>query len=134
MLELVLIRGLPGSGKTTMAKEQFPDHIHCEADQYFTDEHGNFNFDPKFIEVAHEACFNKANDALGIGKSVVVSNQFRLLKEMKSYVTLADCYGAELKVYECTGFYGSKATDPDYLQFAKSTWEPLISESKEGVN
>lgn len=128
MLELVIIRGLPGSGKTTMAKEQFPDHLLCEADQFFTDEEGNFKFDNARIREAHEFCHNKANDALNIGKSVVVANQFRRLKEMQAYVTLADLYGASLKVYECTGFYGSKVMDPDYLQFAKSTWEPIVDE------
>ena len=35
MTDLVIIRGLPGSGKTTMAKRDFHDYVLCEADQYF---------------------------------------------------------------------------------------------------
>jgi len=34
MEELILIRGISGSGKTTMAKRDFPDHEHFEADMF----------------------------------------------------------------------------------------------------
>lgn len=43
--ELLLIRGLPGSGKTTMAKQYAQiGYVHCEADQYF-ERDGEYRFD-----------------------------------------------------------------------------------------
>lgn len=35
MTAIVLIRGVPGSGKTTKAKAEYPDHELIEADQFF---------------------------------------------------------------------------------------------------
>ena len=34
MTVIVLIRGVPGSGKTTKAKAEYPDHELIEADQF----------------------------------------------------------------------------------------------------
>lgn len=35
MSEMIIIRGLPGSGKTTMAKQIYSGHVLCEVDQFF---------------------------------------------------------------------------------------------------
>lgn len=44
-VELLLIRGLPGSGKSTMAKEYAKaGYVHCEADQFFEID-GQYRFD-----------------------------------------------------------------------------------------
>ena len=40
---LYIVRGIPGSGKSTFAKTL--GGIHIEADQYFVDGDGNYNFD-----------------------------------------------------------------------------------------
>lgn len=60
--QLILIRGLPGSGKTTMAKTLYPDHVLCEADQFFETDKG-YIFDGSKIKEAHAYCFNKAKKA-----------------------------------------------------------------------
>jgi len=49
-----LIRGLPGSGKTTMAKK-IEGFEHFEADQYF-EKDGSYEFDPSELNSAHEEC------------------------------------------------------------------------------
>ncbi len=37
MKNLILLRGLPGSGKSTFAKTMWSELVVCEADDYFVD-------------------------------------------------------------------------------------------------
>ena len=49
-LQLILIRGLPGSGKSTMAESMVNDDPGLqwnETDKYFIDNNGEYKFDPK---------------------------------------------------------------------------------------
>ncbi len=69
---LILIRGLPGSGKSTFAREYFSNeaafrkmpiqkYIHLEADMYYTDHEGNYNFTRENLRNAHHWCQETAN-------------------------------------------------------------------------
>jgi adenylate kinase family enzyme len=51
---IYIVRGCPGSGKSTFAKTL--GGIHIEADQYFVDADGNYNFDGSKIKNAHAWC------------------------------------------------------------------------------
>jgi len=53
MTKLTIIRGLPGSGKSTLAKKLVysnPGSVHLEADMYFIDRVGVYNYDPAKIK------------------------------------------------------------------------------------
>lgn len=77
MANLVVIRGLPGSGKSTFAKTL--GYYHFEADQYFTDLNDEYHFDPAKLKEAHEWCQNSVFEALNRGQDTVVSNTFTRL-------------------------------------------------------
>ncbi|WP_067587289.1 ATP-binding protein [Endozoicomonas ascidiicola] len=111
--ELILIRGVPGSGKTTKAKKEYPNHVLYEADQYFTDLKGNYVFDPKKIQDAHKWCQAKAKMSLNAGKNVVVANTFTRIWEMKPYLMMAKRLGCQVKVIEATGNYKNVHGVPD---------------------
>ena len=58
MSTLILVRGLPGSGKTTLAIKlaaAYPGAACLSADNYFTDAlTGEYRFDSAQLEQAHE--------------------------------------------------------------------------------
>ena len=90
MSKLILIRGIPGSGKSTIAKEYIKEGFHhLEADMYFVDQDGSYKWDGNKVRFAHEWCQNSTLELLESGKNVVVSNTFTTLKEMKPYIEIS---------------------------------------------
>ena len=89
---LYVVRGCPGSGKSTFAKTLGGQHY--EADMYFIDEEGNYNFDVTKIKDAHQWCqsFVETDMVLEYPK-IVVSNTFTQEWEMEPYFKLAKEYG-----------------------------------------
>ena len=93
MHNLILLRGLPGSGKSTAAK-LFKDAPHYEADLYFMDAGGNYTFDASKIKDAHAWCRHSVMDAKKDGyRTIVVSNTFTQEWEMDAYYQLAENLG-----------------------------------------
>lgn len=89
---LTICRGIPGSGKSTFSKTLGGQHY--EADMYFIDEEGNYNFDGSKIKDAHKWCqsFVETDMVLEYPK-IVVSNTFTQEWEMVPYFKLAKEYG-----------------------------------------
>jgi len=93
---LYLVRGLPGSGKSTFAKMLVGDKDYChkEADMYFVDHEGNYKFRPAKIKDAHAWCQEEVDFLMRLEHSpVVVSNTFTQEWEMQPYIDLAKKYG-----------------------------------------
>lgn len=85
---LVLIRGLPGSGKSTIAQQMGEQgYIHIESDMYFLVK-GKYVFNPLKTDDAHKWCQKEVRVALKLGRKVVVSNTFVRLKEMQPYLLM----------------------------------------------
>ena len=127
---LFLIRGLPGSGKSTMARsmvEQNPDMCHYEADMYFVDDDGDYYFDGSLIGDAHEWCQNCTFLSLYEGKKVVVSNTFTRIKEMQPYFDICEELGLpEPVIIEAEGNYGSIHDVPEHvIENMRNRWEVL---------
>ena len=92
---LYIVRGIPGSGKSTFAKTLVTkDYCHKEADMFFIDRDGNYNFNPSQIKDAHKWCQEEMNFLMRLEHSpIVVSNTFTQEWEMEPYFKLAEKYG-----------------------------------------
>lgn len=98
---MVLLRGCPGAGKSTFANFIWSDKVICEADQFFYDEHGVYNFDGLKLKEAHKWCRDKVEGMMQENQrsgsvyypEIVVSNTFTQEWEMKEYFDLAEKYG-----------------------------------------
>ncbi len=81
---LLILRGLPGSGKSTLCKERFPgltpfalapagySPVSVSADHFFTTLSGEYNFDITKLGEAHSTAQCQLVDALWAGRETVV--------------------------------------------------------------
>jgi predicted kinase len=104
MRTLIILRGLPGSGKSTFANYMFSNKVVFEADKYFYDETGNYNFDVSKLHLAHKWCQLQVEHAMednyhSYGKlypEIVVSNTSTTEKELEPYLELAKKYNYQV--------------------------------------
>ena len=126
MNKLTLIRGLPGSGKSTMARKIAVDTgaLHIEADMWVD---YSQPYTPEAAKRAHAICQSQARHALVFGGSVVVSNTFTRQWEMQPYLDMARKYGVQVEIITATGDYGSVHDVPDDVIAAMvARWEEVV--------
>ena len=85
---LYIVRGVPGSGKSTFAKRLVgDDFLVCEADKYFVDkETGEYNFDFTKIKDAHKFCQNTVETYMK--DSLVNDNFYREIAVSNTFTTI----------------------------------------------
>ncbi len=96
---LVVVRGLPGSGKTTLGKRIAVElgATLVEADHFFEVD-GEYRFEPARLPDAHAQCFSRAMASLASGRSVVVCNTGLSAWEISPYLLLASASGVAAEV------------------------------------
>lgn len=127
--KLYLIRGIPGSGKSTYANQlennirkarrQMNSNdivsdniIHLEADMYHV-YNGNYQWNPEKVRHAHDWCFNTTRIFLEQGFHVIVANTFTRYSEMQNYLKHARKYNIPYDVYRATGKWKNVHNVPD---------------------
>jgi predicted kinase len=127
---LTIIRGLPGSGKTTLAKIIRRKNLttpadHFEADMFF-ERSGEYVYDQNLLPRAHKWCQDKTKAAMSLGRDVVVSNTFTRLWEMAPYMDLATEHGYKLNIIECKGTFQNIHGVPEaVISKMKDRWENI---------
>ncbi|HCG7935015.1 TPA: ATP-binding protein [Vibrio parahaemolyticus] len=128
--KITLIRGIPGSGKTTMALEM--DAALVEADQFFVNKNGEYHHDRRFIKDAHEWCQMEMKRLLLAGNDVVVANTFIKKWEIVGYLKAVQSLGLDLdiEVLEARGEYANVHGVPkDIVCRMKRQYEPFVLEA-----
>lgn len=97
--DLILLRGLPGCGKTTLGEvimflpgSNDQNNV-ISADDFFLDKNGVYNFDPKKLKEAHNDCLLRCVERMKnqLAK-IVVANTFTQEWEMDKYFEVANRY------------------------------------------
>lgn len=130
---LFLVRGLPGSGKTSFASAIWNDYAVCEADKFFYDKEGNYNFDPSKLKEAHNWCKNEVEIRMQDHQNnqqyypeIAVSNTFTQEWEMEDYFKLAGKYGYKVVSLILENRHGSQSVHgvpEEKLQIMKDRFE-----------
>ena len=112
-LTLYLVRGCPGSGKSTFAKKLASENgfAHFENDEFFM-KNGKYCFDKTKYREAADWCFNNIKKSLAKGKSAVVSNVFVTKKSVERYAQLAETFGAKFVVMRSNASFGDVHSVP----------------------
>lgn len=109
-MHVEILCGIPGSGKSTYAKNLKGNVVICSADDYFINPTGEYNFDPAKLGQAHGACLKlfietcrNAGMSYGIGDDgiIIVDNTSISSLEIAPYIAIAQAYGikVEIKVF-----------------------------------
>ena len=129
MKTLYIVRGLAGSGKSTLAEKLAPDHNYS-ADDFFVNQWGVYNFNPKLLTDAHNACLSNVLNAMEAGAEfIAVANTFSQTWEAEGYLIGAKDYGYQVNIIECQNNFGSIHDVPaETISRMKDRWETIRRE------
>lgn len=106
-MRVVIMSGIPGSGKSTYVKENLPEAVVVSADDYFTTRTGAYKFDSAKLPQAHNQCLRRftnflitysGGQDLIVQPILVVDNTNLTVAEIAPYAALAQAYGADLEI------------------------------------
>lgn len=131
---LTLIRGLPGAGKTSLARTIVSDKksrgaktvIHLEADLFMVDNEGNYKFELEKVRLCNTECIAKAEYYLHMGWDVVVSNSFPQYWEVKPYYDIAAKPGIKTTLIDMQSQYTSENRSARTRQQMIDKWENVF--------
>ena len=104
MARILIMRGIPGAGKTTWVMKNHPHARVCSADSFFIDENGEYRFDGSLLSQAHASCLREFTDTvrdLDAGDEsavVIVDNTAVRAWEISPYYNLASAYGHDVRI------------------------------------
>ena len=111
---MFIMRGLPGSGKSTIKSqivEKYQNAVACSADDYFISR-GSYQYNPRQVQMAHEQCQAKAKVACQSGANVIVIDNTNLqLWQMKLYTDLAGKFNYVVVVVIPTTWWSFNAAE-----------------------
>lgn len=114
-----IVRGLPGSGKTTLAKGMSSvvgagrPSVVLSADMYFHKDTGKYDFDREKLHRAHGWCYDTTGIMLQDGVEVYVANTFVTYKDMSNYFDYAVEHDFGITLITANNDFGSVHNVPE---------------------
>ena len=102
-MNVIILRGIPGSGKSTYIRKNLPEAWIFSADHFFMVGE-EYKFDPSKLPQAHAACLREYLEWLTFVEGrrcrwpLVVDNTNTSVMEIAPYAALALAYGASLRI------------------------------------
>ena len=125
---VTIIRGLPGSGKSTYARNNFPGILIVEADMFAMID-GQYRFSIDRLSDCHWAAQQIAGLAIQLGADVVITGTMTTRKEIAPYVNLANNLEQDYQILHCTGAHGTIHDVPEStIEKMRARWEPWDDE------
>jgi predicted kinase len=125
MKELILLRGIPGSGKTTLSF--LFNGAQVSADDYFYNDETGYNFVAADLDKAHKWCQTHVENLMYDGiETIVVANTFTKEWEMNAYYELAKLNGYRVHSVIVENRHGSRnihGVPPEKLEQMKNRFE-----------
>lgn len=109
MTKLILVRGAPGSGKSTFGRKlgaEIGAPVY-ESDEFFNDSEGVYRFDPSKLGYVHQMNRSRTEKTLSEGRTVIVCNTLTTLKEINEYLNIAKRLNIPVEVYRSNADFGN---------------------------
>jgi predicted kinase len=97
MSKVIILQGCSGSGKSTYAKNNYPNAYVVSADNYFMKD-GKYQFDPSQLDQAHGQCLRLFVGACENQQEIVVDNTNTSIAEIAPYYAIARAYGYDVEL------------------------------------
>jgi predicted kinase len=133
MSELVIVRGLPGSGKSHYVKDNYKtkNYLYYEPDYLITDVFGNYRFNAQIWDSVNVLLFKLVDFALARKENVVIADVFTNESSLLPYIILTQRHQSKLNIvtiiHDCLDSDGSLSNTHN---LALSVFEDMRKEFK----